>query len=201
LPKGAVIITNGDNDTFPPLALQAGMGFRDDVIVLNRHLLNQEAYTDAVFGRYPFLNPGGRIDTKKKKKRSNALLERMLEKANVPIYFSTTVNFRDLGFSPDLILEGISKRPTGKGLSFEESARLFLDTYRMDSATDWSIPWDLMPSISNLMNNYLACMVRLAEEKELRADTRRLLLEKALEIAEFHENPRMEDRIRLMLEE
>lgn len=201
LPEGAVLITNGDNDTFPPLALQAGMGFRDDVIVLNRHLLNLEAYTDALFERYPFLDTGGRIEKRKGKIRSNALLERMLEKSNVPIYISTTVNLGDLDFLPDLTLEGLSKRPPGKGLSFEESARLFLDRYRMDSATDWSIPWDLMPSISGLMNNYLACMVRLAEEKELRADTRRRLLEKALEIAEFHENPRMENMIRSMLEE
>jgi len=52
LPHGAVLITNGDNDTFPPLALQAGMNFRNDVIVINRPLLGLKEFAEAILLKF-----------------------------------------------------------------------------------------------------------------------------------------------------
>ncbi len=44
LPPFAVLLTNGDMDTFPLLAVQETEGFRKDVIIVNRSLLNAGVY-------------------------------------------------------------------------------------------------------------------------------------------------------------
>ncbi|UCG53355.1 MAG: hypothetical protein JSW58_07320 [Candidatus Latescibacterota bacterium] len=191
LPQGAVLITNGDNDTFPPLALQAGMGFRSDVAVVNRHLLNVNDYVEALFERYPSVKPGGRIEAEDDLSLSSTLLKRMIDEQKAPVYFAASVDFGDLGFSPELVTEGMNLRASGKGLTPEESARLFLEKYRLDSATDWSFSWDLVPGHSRLLANYISCVYNLANQEGVSADTMRLLLDKALDITEFHEMDRL----------
>lgn len=49
----AVLFTNGDNDTYPPLALQLIRGVRPDVRVVNLSLLNLEPYAKNVWKSPP----------------------------------------------------------------------------------------------------------------------------------------------------
>jgi hypothetical protein len=191
LPEGAVLITNGDNDTFPPLTLQAGMAMRPDVAVVNRHLLNLEDFTDALFEQYPSIKPQGEFQPDGDLSMSNTLLKRMIEDPDIKVYFAPSVATHQLGFEPELTVEGINLRSTKDGLSAEESARLFLDTYRLDSATDWTIAWDLTPSLGRMMINSVTGMVRIAMNDELSAATKRELIDKAMEIAEFHDMTRL----------
>jgi tetratricopeptide (TPR) repeat protein len=44
LPKDALLITNGDMDTYPTYAVQKAEGFRPDVVIVNRSLLNTTPY-------------------------------------------------------------------------------------------------------------------------------------------------------------
>jgi len=44
LPPNAILITNGDMDTYPALALQVNENFRPDVVIVNRSLLNTDWY-------------------------------------------------------------------------------------------------------------------------------------------------------------
>jgi hypothetical protein len=187
LPQGAVLVTNGDNDTFPCLALQAGMNFRIDVAVINRHLLRLSTYAEAVFARYPLIKPKGDIVAKEGESVPAQLLAKMVDEGKAPVYFACTIPLDDLGFKPDLTLEGLSYRSSKQGLTPEESARLFLDKYRLDSATDWGFAWDIVPSVSKMMQNYVACMFNLARLDGVSRETRRRLLDKASEIAAFHE--------------
>ncbi len=52
LPKDAILITNGDFDTFPAVALQTSEDFRQDVAICNLSLLNVNSYVLAIARRY-----------------------------------------------------------------------------------------------------------------------------------------------------
>jgi len=206
LPGGAILITNGDNDTFPALALQAGMGFRKDVTVINRNLLNLKAYAEAVFKKHPAMKPKGALEPERGRTLSGTLIKRMVRERKVPLYYSVTVNLDDpgLGFDArslsEFPVEGLSWRSSGEGLTDEQAARVFLDKYRLDSATDWNFAWDLSPMVSKLMKNYVACMIKTAERENVHPDTKQRLLDKALEIATFHKMIEAEAKIRTLQE-
>ena len=187
LPRGAVLVVNGDTDTFPCLALQAGMDFRPDVVVVNRHLLRAPGYAEAVFERYPAVRPERKITADDLSSDPAVVLRAMVDENRVPVYFACSVPLHDLGFEPEVTLEGLSYRSSKKGLTAEESARLVLEKYRLDSATDWGFAWDIVPEVSKAMTNYVSCMVNLATGKGLSRDTKKKLLEKASDIAEFHD--------------
>jgi len=191
LPQGAVLITNGDNDTFPPLALQAGMGFRKDVAVINRHLLRIGSYVDAVFERYPSVKPKGFSGADAQAEDAAELLKMMVDDKDITVYIAPTVNIDDLGFSPDLVMDGLTWRSSKKGHTADQAAALFLETYRLDSATDWNYAWDLKPSVSRMISNYVTAIMHIAKDGSLREETRAKLLDKALEIAEFHNMERL----------
>jgi len=52
LPENAIILTNGDMDTYPAVALQETESFRPDVIVMNYSLLNTRWYQRHLRDRY-----------------------------------------------------------------------------------------------------------------------------------------------------
>ena len=187
LPEGAVLVTNGDSDTFPPLALQAGMGLRPDVVVVNRILLNLPAYGDSLLREHPSLRPRGALKAEASANASRSIIERWLVEGKAPLYFAVSVNMNDLGLLPEMVVEGLCRRAVGKGLTPEEVARLILERYRLDSATDWDFAWDLAPTVSGLMANYAGSMVALAERDGVPADLKCRLLGKAAAIAEFHD--------------
>ena len=196
LPHGAVLITNGDNDTFPPLALQAGMDFRNDVIVINRSLFNVIKYDEAIFKRNPSIRPRCKIEHDHIRPLSDTLLKRMVDEQKAPIYFAASVSCKNLGFVAELPMEGMNRCSSKRGLTNEDSARLFIERYRLDSVTDWNFAWDLVPSIAQLMYNYVACMIELAQQDDVRADTKQKLLDKALDIATFHDMTQLSNTIR-----
>jgi tetratricopeptide (TPR) repeat protein len=52
LPPHAILLTNGDMDTYPALALQEVEGLRDDVVIVNKSLLNTTWYAKHIRDRY-----------------------------------------------------------------------------------------------------------------------------------------------------
>ncbi|MEL6356069.1 MAG: hypothetical protein AAFQ37_03950, partial [Bacteroidota bacterium] len=66
-PQNSVLITEGDNDTYPLIYLQLTKGLRNDVLVVNRHLLHFPRYVQAlrlglqVGGKLPLATPDSTI--------------------------------------------------------------------------------------------------------------------------------------------
>ncbi len=186
LPVGAVLVTNGDNDTFPPLALQAGMNLRPDVVVVNRHLLNVPTYAASLFREHESLRPEGSWKAEAGMDASQSTIERWLAEAKKPIYIAVSVPMHQLGLAQETVIEGVCRKATGKGLTPEEAARLVLERYRLDSATDWDFAWDLEPAVSGLMTNYVWSLVDLAQRDGVSTDSKCRLLGKVAAVADFH---------------
>lgn len=191
LPQGAVLITNGDADTFPPLALQVGMEFRRDVALVNRQLLNYTEYVEAILERYPSVRTKGEIAPEKGLTLPETVIKRMVDDPNIPVYFASSVPIHRIGIELEVWTEGINMRTMKRGLTDEESARLFLEKYRLDSATDWNFAWSLTPAVSGLLSNYVSSMIQQVNNGGLSPDTKKKLLNKALDIAEFHDMDRL----------
>lgn len=194
LPSNAVLVTNGDNDTFPPLALQQGMGLRPDVVVLNLSLLNLPIYAEAAFRRHPELRPAldiahheVRMVDGKPTFLSQAIVADLIAQRKAPVYVAASVPEEQFGGSLPEVIEGINRRASGSGLAADKAARLFLDVYRLDSATDWSVPWSLAPAEASLISNYVVAMVWAAQQKGPDKATRTAILDHALAFAKFHE--------------
>lgn len=190
LPEGAILLTHGDSDTFSPLALQAGMDFRNDVALINMSMLNVAKYREAMFKRYPSIRPKKKVPKEYSRPPHQIVIKYFLDEQKVPIFFTAT-NFEYVGSSPKVFIEGFNQRAMKRGLTTEESARLILETYRMDSATDWNFAWSLQPSVSEMMLNYVSAMIKLSEYEDISKDTRTKLLEKSLEISKFHDFTRL----------
>jgi hypothetical protein len=52
LPEKAILLTNGDMDTYPPCAVQEVEGFRRDVVIVNRGTLNEDWYARFIRDNY-----------------------------------------------------------------------------------------------------------------------------------------------------
>jgi tetratricopeptide (TPR) repeat protein len=198
LPEGAVLITAGDNDTFPPLALQAGMDFRTDVIIANRSLLNVPEYAEAIFQRHPDIRPDYNIEKHEIKMvdgrptlLSYALIDALIAERKAPVYVTASALGPPPNPEPEGHMEGINLCTGKRAMSAEESAQLFLTTYRLDSTTDWSFAWSLVPSEAKLLQNYGIAALRLVRDERLSKDTKKRLLDTVEAIAEFHDHDKI----------
>lgn len=121
--SNAILITHGDNDTFPGWILTRIIGFRSDVNVVNRSLLNASWYASTVMkdGVPPFITQAG-MDSLRKVADAGMTEAR---KKNIP--------FRDVGIYGDRLIVKIIEagertgRPVYFACTLESSG--FLDRY------------------------------------------------------------------------
>jgi hypothetical protein len=195
----AIIFTNGDNDTYPPLALQATHGTRTDVAIVNLSILNRIEYALSVweetFGKgAPFtrrelqdLHDQWKQQGKKPLVRYSTMVMRaLLDKVREgewtkPVYFAITVARTHLDECDQALeLEGLINRvkaePKRQGeddgcvMNVAKTHRLFRDEFRLDSATDLAYPWSRESAITRIMQNYPAVLRVLATEAGERGD-------------------------------
>lgn len=107
LPRNAVILTNGDMDTYPILMLQVVEGFRKDVGVVNYSLLNLDWYAKLVAERYGLPLPQ-KVPEVYRDVNGNVVLKSRqyvtfwlenLDRIQRP--FTTAVTVPEQGFTPD----------------------------------------------------------------------------------------------------
>jgi len=87
--QDAILITSGDNDTYPALVLQYARGIRSDVAVLNNSLLSIESYRNIYFRELgiPLMEKGFN-DYPNWNRYQNALMNHIKMHSTRPLYFS-----------------------------------------------------------------------------------------------------------------
>jgi len=213
---GAIILTNGDNDTYPSLALQAAHGIRRDVAIVNLSLLNLIEYAVPVWKR-TFGNDGPFTDRELRKMHegwkdehkssgdlfATQVLKALLEKVRTgkwhrPVYFAITVAPTHLdACDRQLEIEGLllrvtraPKRADGEhSVNLDKTLRLFREEFRLESATDLAYPWTPDSAIRPLMTNYPAVLRLVAARSADGGDleSARYALREAMEVLEFHD--------------
>jgi hypothetical protein len=212
--KDAIVLTNGDNDTYPPLAVQMNRGVRPDVRIVNLSLLNLPDYARLVLARDegPFTaeelsaarDVWERTAGKTQEAPSQAIVRKLVEKvasgacAN-PVYFAVTVTPTFVDDCKQLLeLEGLlwrvkpgvarAKGEEPKRVNAPKTDRLLSDVFRLESANDFGYPWDPHSSVSKLMMNYVATSQMVAETQAGEGDVEgvRRNLRRAVSMLQFH---------------
>jgi tetratricopeptide (TPR) repeat protein len=213
---GAIILTNGDNDTYPPLALQIAHGTREDVAIVNLSLLNQKDYAHSIWktalgADTPFsekelknLWKEAMRKTREGEIPSSTIVRALLAKVESgewkrPVYFAITVYQPVLDACPlALRIEGLLWRvlpePGGERedadppIDAARSLELFRETFRLESATDLAHSWSPTDAATNLLKNYPALLRIVATRRAEAGDLEgtRFALREAIRILDFH---------------
>jgi len=189
LEPDAILITNGDNDTYPPWVLQhSGRPFRPDVTVANMTLLNSPAVVRMLRDslNLPVSLTDKEIDSLRPRTDSSDLehipppkspavqvIENVIAnaaKANRTVYFAVTLGPEALPFSTQLVLEGlVSRAVVGERTStvdFERLAENLTKKYRLGwpkTLPPWSANMSpLTRIIDPLAPNYGFLFIQLA---------------------------------------
>jgi tetratricopeptide (TPR) repeat protein len=201
LEPNAILLTNGDNDTYPLVALQTARKFRTDVAVVNLSLLNIEWYRrDLRNGRLAVPVPLLEKSTEgiKSWTPSRQAVKGLLESLQMdgwkrPLYAAATVGGVQELIPNRLSLEGVVYRvlPTSGGepeIDTKSMARNLDKLYRLSSATSLALDWEAWSSLRPLMLNYCAAAIRLAPTLAQAGDLMgaRAKMSWALDLSEFH---------------
>ncbi len=179
-PENAIILTNGDNDTYPPLAYQTITGDRRDVAIVNLSLLNTKGYARHVQRKGVPLGLSddeiGKLAHTKEKLISAQLQEKIFESLKGagwprPLFYSVTVPPENRVLPCRTVLEGILERivepADGKKESSEiDLARcreLFDTVYRLESVTDPLVDWERESSVARMGTNYVHVLVEVGK--------------------------------------
>ena len=185
----AIVLTNGDNDTFPTLALQAVFGQRPDVRIVNLSLLNLRVYPASMLvgtAARPGPFTAAEIDALQgqaaaaKRPPMYPIVEALVQKVAAgswkqPLYFACTVYRTSLEqmCTQPLTIEGMLYR-VGTGSRPREDAggqpavdaartdSLLTKAFRLQSATQFGYAWDPESSVARLQWNYISAWQRTA---------------------------------------
>jgi tetratricopeptide (TPR) repeat protein len=178
-PPGAVILTNGDNDTYPPLAYQAITGDRPDVAIVNLSLLNTSWYIRHWRDRGALITLTdeeiGALQPRRDAKVADQVQRHMVanchrEVGGRPLCYSVTVYESNIATDAPLVLEGLLRRvvttgvPSGEArgevghVDLERTRELIDTVYQLDGALDPFVDWKREQAVGNLCLNYSALL-------------------------------------------
>ncbi len=168
LEPSAILLTNGDNDTYPAIALQAGRKLRPDVAIVNLSLLNL-AWFRRELRREPLSVPVDELEGRDD--ASRVAVERLLDNLardgwKRPLYVACTVQLAT-PFPNTLSLEGLVYRVTprtvaGMEVDLQRLEKNLRRVYRLETATSPSMDWNAWSSVRQMMLNYSAAELQLA---------------------------------------
>lgn len=169
-PERAILITNGDNDTYPAWLLQQ-KGFRNDVLIVNRSLFNHKEYV-------LFLQKKGlglpltqtEIDAIEPEKKNGAVITRsdklirlLIEKSKRQVVFSTTV-YAPERYGFPLTLSGLvyetgecGTKTDGKNVDIEKTVQFFHEIFTYERIS--SVPFStISKDLQGLFANYAGAL-------------------------------------------
>lgn len=167
-PENGILITNGDNDTYPAWYLQE-KGVRKDVTIVNLNLFNLKEYVR-------FLQKSGlpleiteeelenikhyKDDTGEFVTISDQLIKMLIEQNKRPVVLSTTV-YEPQRYGYPLRLSGKVYEIGEEGVDIEKTQELMYEIFSYDKV--FSIPFDVLSfDIQSLLSNYVTCAMRLS---------------------------------------
>jgi tetratricopeptide (TPR) repeat protein len=178
-PPGAVILTNGDNDTYPPLAYQTITGDRPDVAIVNLSLLNTSWYIRHWRDRGALITlTDEQIDAlqpRRDAKIADQVQQHMLANSRRavggrPLCYAVTVYESNIATDAPLMLEGLLRRvepggaPSPKAgleegpVDLERTRELIDTVYLFDGARDPFVDWKREQAVGSLCLNYAALL-------------------------------------------
>lgn len=164
LDSNAILITNGDNDTYPGWILTKALGIRSDVSIVNRSMLNTDWYPAYLIGKgVPrFISEKELKDLRDKKlndKKANkadnpsglfgdTLIVRIIsaaKQANRPVYFSKTLYYSDKlreieknGYDLGLVTL-VTPGSESYGKALKKTFNYWLEKFRTGGLSSWRL--------------------------------------------------------------
>jgi hypothetical protein len=179
--ENSILITQGDNDTYPALILQQAKDVRKDVAVMNISLLLDKSYRDTYFKELSIPEFNGLSENKSMKENTQALCAHMQKYSPRSFYYANTV---DPGY-----YENVKADVYSVGLAFKYSREGFDNVavlrknYEKNFLKDYlkiDLNNDISSEVINDMNeNYLLPFITLYNhytESEEMADLKELSL-------------------------
>jgi hypothetical protein len=159
--KDAILITNGDNDTYPLWILQDALGVRKDVMVINQSLILLDDYRTEIFGDFKIksftttFNSAGSVPAFRE-----ALFDHIRKNSERPFYYALTVSKEDLKPVEDyLYITGLASLYSKKE---PDNIRLLAKNFRERFMLDYlllDVPYRAPEKSHTMMNlNYLPSM-------------------------------------------
>ena len=172
LKPNAVIVTQGDNDTFPLWMLQDTKGIRTDVTVINQHLICVSNYTKMMFEKLniPFSkkikkmveSDVGGIGSERREKVMDTIMNAIISQKKYPVYF-TNGNYNYLKeVENNLYMVGIvseySRTPIDRISAIQKS---FEQEYKLNFLTETFYSEPSPKIVNSLKRNYIPSMLLL----------------------------------------
>jgi tetratricopeptide (TPR) repeat protein len=192
-PANAVLITNGDYDTYPAWHLQE-RGLRQDVLIVNRSLLNLKDYARFLQRHgLPLAISEQDLDQIKHKKAddklltiSDQLIQRLLKQTSRPVVFSTTV-YEPAQYGYPLMLSGLVYEISESDIDVTRTKQLLYEVFEFRKLLSRPLgSFDV--NIQNMAKNYAAIAFSLSSALDEQDEYEEAI--KAIEFAKrFSEEP------------
>jgi|CryBogDrversion2_1035201.scaffolds.fasta_scaffold02189_4 hypothetical protein len=179
LDDNGIIITNGDNDTYPLLILQYALGIKKNVVVVNINLITVDGYRKKLFEE----NNIPVDDFKALEQPSqDKIIQHLISRSGRPVYFANTLHTGYYkAFEKDLYIVGLAFKYSTK--SFDNIA-VIRNNFERNYLTDYlkmNFEYDISGSIIDRMNmGYLPFLIKLYEHYTLAGESEKAKVVKSL---------------------
>lgn len=165
LEPNAILLTEGDNDTYPAWILQEVKNFRKDILVLNTNLIMSNEYRNMIFQNLALPTFDKKQEEIGRMEFRKAIVDHIVKNTTRPVYFGIGIvhEIRE-AYEDNLFLIGLSFKYSKKGFdnlavlrkSYENDFRL--DYLKMSMSNDPS-----QVELDRYSRSYLPSLIKVYE--------------------------------------